>query len=63
MSLDGPWVDASSRRGLLIDTNLLVLFVVGSVNRSRIEGFKRTSKYSEHNYELLLRVVERFSRL
>jgi predicted nucleic acid-binding protein len=63
MNLDGAWVDANRSEGLLIDTNLLVLFVVGSVNRGRIERFKRTAKYSEHDYELLLRVIERFSRL
>jgi hypothetical protein len=42
---------------LLIDTNLLVLFVVGSVNRARIEQFKRTRQYSKSDYDLLLRVL------
>ena len=28
--------------GLIVDTNLLVLYVVGSVNPERIETFKRT---------------------
>lgn len=63
MSLDDPWPGADSRAGLLIDTNLLVLFTVGSVNRGRIENFKRTRQYTEHDYELLLRVIERFSPL
>jgi len=48
-----------SFRGLLIDTNLLVLFTVGTVNRRRIESFKRTSKYNEDDYDLLVRVIER----
>lgn len=44
--------------GLLIDTNLLVLFAVGSVNRNRIENFKRTRQYTVPDFELLLRVLE-----
>ncbi|HEY7305310.1 MAG TPA: hypothetical protein VH601_14395 [Bryobacteraceae bacterium] len=44
-------------RGLLIDTNLLVLFAVGSVNRDRIETFKRTRRYTAEDFDLLLRVL------
>ena len=31
--------------GPLVDANLLVLYVVGSVNRDRIENFKRTRRF------------------
>ena len=47
MNSDDPWSGFDSRAGLLIDTNLLVLFVVGGVNRDRIESFKRTRQYSK----------------
>jgi predicted nucleic acid-binding protein len=46
--------------GLLVDTNLLVLFAVGGVNRNRIETFKRTNRYTKADYELLLQVLEAF---
>ncbi len=49
--------------GLLVDTNLLVLFTVGSVNRNRIEQFKRTRQYTKSDYELLLRTLEPFNPL
>jgi predicted nucleic acid-binding protein len=49
--------------GLLIDTNLLVLFAVGSVNRGRIETFKRTRRYTIDDFELLLRVIGRWRSL
>ena len=49
--------------GLFVDTNLLVLFTIGSVNRSRIEQFKRTSQYTETDYDLLLRVLGKFKTL
>ena|SRR5579884_272202 len=46
------------RPGLLIDTNLLVLFAVGSVNRWRIETFKRTRQYTKADFDLLMRALE-----
>jgi rRNA-processing protein FCF1 len=49
--------------GLLIDTNLLVLFIVGSVNLDRVKLFKRTRKYSRSDFKLLLRVIEKFKPL
>jgi predicted nucleic acid-binding protein len=52
-------VRSEHNTGLLIDTNLLVLFAVGSVNRGRIENFKRTRQYTIRDFELLLQVLER----
>jgi len=51
-------IPLSTRPGLLIDTNLLVLFAVGSVNRRRIETFKRTRQYTNADFGLLLRALE-----
>src|SRR2546425_8084710 len=47
--------------GLLVDTNLLVLFAIGTVNRNRIEMFKRTRQYTKADYDLLLRVLDKFN--
>jgi hypothetical protein len=38
--------------GLLVDTNLLVLLIVGLVNRDRISRFKRTTGYSSADSDL-----------
>jgi hypothetical protein len=46
--------------GLFVDTNLLVLYTVGSINRQRIATFKRTSGYREQDYDLLLRFLSPF---
>ena|ERR1700730_17610207 len=54
---------SSRNSGLLIDTNLLVLYTVGSVNRSRIENFKRTCQYNVRDYGLLLRVIQKITPL
>jgi predicted nucleic acid-binding protein len=39
--------------GLLIDTNLLVLLIIGAVNRDRIPRFKRTSNYRPEDWDIL----------
>lgn len=49
--------------GLLIDTNLLVLFTVGSVNLNRVENFKRTRQYTVADFKLLRDVVARWPKL
>jgi rRNA-processing protein FCF1 len=49
--------------GLPVDTNLLVLFMIGTVNRARIETFKRTSRYTARDFGLLRRVIAKFSKL
>lgn len=55
--------DLQRVRGLLIDTNLLVLLVIGSVSPTAIAGNKRLSAYTVTDYKLLLSFVERFSAL
>jgi len=60
MNPGGSAFDSGGSARLLVDTNLLVLLVVGSVNRNRIEQFKRTRQYTGADYELLLRVIGRF---
>jgi hypothetical protein len=52
-----------AHNGLLIDTGLLVLFTVGSVNPARIERFKRTSMYNREDHQLLTRIMSSASAL
>jgi predicted nucleic acid-binding protein len=46
--------------GILVDSNLLVLLVIGNVNPRRIETFKRTCRYTKADYDLLLEVLSGF---
>ena len=48
-------------QAVLVDTNLLVLYVIGNVNRRRIETFKRTRQYRPEDHDLLLRVLTNFT--
>ena len=44
-------------RALLLDTKLLVLFVVGSFDRSLIERHKRTKTFTKDDFDLLIEIV------
>ena len=50
-------------KGVLVDTNLLVLLLVGSVNRHRILNFKRTGDFSIEDYDLLRHLIGHFGKL
>jgi predicted nucleic acid-binding protein len=47
-------------RTLLVDTNLLVLFTVGSSDPRLIERHKRTQQFTAEDYRLLEDVLSRF---
>ncbi|ODH00497.1 hypothetical protein A4S05_33045 [Nostoc sp. KVJ20] len=51
------------QKGVLIDTNILLLFLVGSVNQERITRFNRTQQFIPEDYELLLAFIARFQKL
>ena len=50
-------------RGVLVDTNILLLFAVGSFDRRRIPSFKRTSQFTVEDYDLLVRVLDCFEKI
>ena len=52
-----------SRQGILIDTNILLLWLVGSTNRSRISIFSRTSRFAPEDYDLLVRIFASFTKV
>ena len=60
---DAEQFDQNARsRGVLIDTNLFVLLIVGLVNRERIPRFKRTSHYTPEDWDLLVGLIEQIPR-
>jgi hypothetical protein len=50
-------------KGVLVDTNLLVLYLVGKVNRKRIPSFKRTQTYTVEDFDLLAHLMAWFGKL
>jgi rRNA-processing protein FCF1 len=51
------------QKGILIDINILLLWFVGSVNRSRISQFNRTEKFLPEDYDLLIQILSYFSKI
>ncbi len=49
-------------KGLLVDTNLMVLIAVGTYNQLRVGTFKRTIQYTLDDLEMMLRIVAYFDR-
>lgn len=41
------------RRGIVVDTNLLLLYVTGLHNPGLVSAFKRTAIYTQHDFEML----------
>lgn len=52
--------DCRTKSGLLLDTNLLVLYVIGQYDPKRINGHKRLQIYTVEDYDLLLRFMSLF---
>jgi hypothetical protein len=49
--------------GLVLDSNLLLLLCVGRWRKDQIPVFKRTSKFEESDYDLLIYYLARFQRV
>jgi hypothetical protein len=47
-------------RGVLVDSNLLVLLLVGSVSRKRVQVFKRTRDFSLDEFDVLRGLISHF---
>jgi len=49
-----------SQLGLIIDTNILILYFVGNLNPLRIGKHKRTTKYLPNDFDLLSNLISLF---
>jgi rRNA-processing protein FCF1 len=50
-------------KGILIDTNILLLYFVGSTNRARITKFNRTQTFLPEDYDLLVGILNYFNQV
>jgi hypothetical protein len=53
-------IDRYRRLGVLMDSNLLVLYVVGSFNPDLIQNFKRTQQFASDDFTTLAELVKQF---
>jgi rRNA-processing protein FCF1 len=48
---------------IVVDANLLLLLLIGTVNKDYIEKFKRTSMYTKNDYNLLVEILKNYSKI
>jgi hypothetical protein len=56
-------VRARRRHTLLVDTNLLLVLLVGALDVNQVEQFKRTRAYTREDYALLAAFVGEYERM
>jgi len=49
-------------KGVLLDTNLMVLLAIGLYKRERISSFKRTDKYTNRDFSLMIGLLGQFQQ-
>ena len=56
-------IELYARKGVVVDTNILLLYYVGTVNRQRIKKIKRTEQIIPEDYELLKSYQQGFKKI
>ena len=54
-------IESHRRSGILVDTNILLLYFLGAVDPSHIPTFKRTQQFVIEDYRTLTKVLALFS--
>jgi rRNA-processing protein FCF1 len=56
-------IQTHCRRGILVDTNLLLLYFVGLLDRNQVQRFKRTQQYTAGDHQTLVALLKRFDKV
>jgi len=59
----GKFIARDRPEGIIVDTGILILFLIGSYDPNFIGDFKRTSNYSIDDFELLKKIFAYFKKL
>lgn len=51
------------KKGVLIDTNLLLLLFVGKLSKNFIQKFERTDKYTADDFQILVGFIDQFDKI
>jgi len=57
------YIKQYATKGILVDTNLLLLFFIGIFDVNYIEKFKRTKTYSIDDYNRVANIINSFSKI
>jgi rRNA-processing protein FCF1 len=50
-------------KGILIDTNILLLYFIGRCDPKQIQKFKRTRQFTIEDFDLLLSLIQNFNKV
>ena len=56
-------VERYQSKGVLVDTNLLLLLIIGSADRDLVSKFKRTKQFTAEDFDLLYKFLELFKAI
>jgi len=56
-------VERHAHKGILIDSNILLVWTIGSFSLALIRGFKRTAAYTPRDFNLIHSLLGRFKRV
>ena len=56
-------LESCNREGIILDTNILLLYVVGACDKSRISTFKRTQTFAPEDFDTLWRFLQHFRKV
>ncbi len=59
----GQLIARYSQKGILVDTNILLLYFVGSFDQNLIPRFKRTLQFTIEDFEMLLTLLQPFNKV
>ncbi|MGB8701424.1 MAG: hypothetical protein WCD18_18575 [Thermosynechococcaceae cyanobacterium] len=48
-------------RGVIVDANLLLVYIIGDINPNRLSKFTRTSQFDAQSHELLVELIGNFN--
>jgi rRNA-processing protein FCF1 len=48
---------------VVVDTNLLLLLLIGRINKNLIENFKRTDEFTKNDFDLLFEILKHFDNI
>ena len=57
------YVEKYGRKGVIVDTNMLLLYAVGTFDMNQIAKFKRTQIYEKDDFRLLFTFLKQFNRV
>jgi rRNA-processing protein FCF1 len=51
------------KSGVILDTNILLLYFVGTFDKARISTFKRTQTFAPEDFDTLISFLQRFDKI